>query len=324
MTERNYSIDILKFVCAVLVVFLHTNWTFQQVFLPFTRCAVPCFFIISGYLLFDKKGIRPERLKRNFVHVGWISLWASLFFVVWKEVTNLVSTGSFWVPSVESLLEWLLFNDAPFAFHLWYLFAYLYVLLIVMVINKYNKWMLLYCITPLLLLTDLAFGKYSLLFWGWEPPYIYVRNFLCVGLPYFAIGTLIRSKTDAFVSSCKKDLLIGGILLFTITSYLEKFLLIYLDKCAVREHYLSSTFLSVFLFLLALSVKSKNKSLISTMGEKDSLYIYIFHPVFIFCCSGFFSRIHLYDYYLYVAPLVVLGATIIFIKCIRRMRIIKE
>lgn len=61
-----------------------------------------------------------------------------------------------------------------------------------MVINRYNLWKFLYIAVPVLLLTDLAFGTYSIVLWGWELPFYYVRNFLFVGLPYFAIGTMIK------------------------------------------------------------------------------------------------------------------------------------
>ena len=54
MIERNYSIDILKFICAILVVFLHTDCVYHDYILPLTRCAVPCFFMISGYFSVGK------------------------------------------------------------------------------------------------------------------------------------------------------------------------------------------------------------------------------------------------------------------------------
>lgn len=76
--ERNYSIDLLKFICAVLVVFLHTPCIYHKFINPITRCAVPCFFIISGYLLYNKNGINPERLKRNLVHILNINIGATL------------------------------------------------------------------------------------------------------------------------------------------------------------------------------------------------------------------------------------------------------
>ena len=72
MIERNYSIDILKFICAILVVFLHTDCVYHDYILPLTRCAVPCFFMISGYLLFNDGDIEISRLKRstrNILHI---------------------------------------------------------------------------------------------------------------------------------------------------------------------------------------------------------------------------------------------------------------
>lgn len=45
--ERNHVIDLLKFTCAILVVFLHTKSAYHDALTPITRCAVPCFFMIS-------------------------------------------------------------------------------------------------------------------------------------------------------------------------------------------------------------------------------------------------------------------------------------
>lgn len=49
--ERNHSIDALRLLCAFFVVTLHyhpSSWNFIT---PITYCAVPIFFMISGYLL---------------------------------------------------------------------------------------------------------------------------------------------------------------------------------------------------------------------------------------------------------------------------------
>lgn len=47
--QRNYSIDILKALCAFLVIILHVAWAYTDTFLPLARAAVPVFFMISGY-----------------------------------------------------------------------------------------------------------------------------------------------------------------------------------------------------------------------------------------------------------------------------------
>lgn len=323
MNERNYSIDILKFSCAVLVIFLHTNSNFQEITLPFTRCAVPCFFIISGYLLFGKNNISQDRLNRNLTHVAKISLWSTLFFIVWTEFKNIVELGTIFIPSYIDIVEWIVFNDNPFAFHLWYLFAYMYVLLIISLVNKYDKWKLLYWFTPVLLFGDLVLGKYSLLIWRYEPNFLLARNFLFVGLPYFTLGTIIKRFVDQDFVFKKRYLLLVGIILFTVTTYGEKFFLTSVDMFATRDHYLSTTFLALCIFLLSLSFKTGHKSTISILGEKYSLYIYIFHPIFISCCNITFKLIGLHNMYLYISPIVVLIATIIFTFCLFKIKIIK-
>lgn len=192
MKGRSYSIDILKFICAVLVVILHTDFKYHDAILPMTRCAVPCFMIISGFLLYsENKGIGYERLRRNIKHVFHIMLWATLLFALVKE-SMAIRHGEIFFPDMRQWFNFAVFNDNPFGFHLWYLGAYLYVLVIMMVVDKYSLWKPLLCATPLLLLGDLLFGKYSLLLLNHEYPFVYVRNFIFVGLPYFMVGVWIK------------------------------------------------------------------------------------------------------------------------------------
>jgi fucose 4-O-acetylase-like acetyltransferase len=92
---------------------------------------------------------------------------------------------------------------------------------------------------------------------------------------------------------------------------------------AIREHYLSSSLLAICLFLVALSVTDCQKSRYSMLGEKDSLYIYIFHPILIRICSIFFLKTGLYEAYYFVAPLIILITTLILIYSLKRIRLIK-
>lgn len=208
MNQRNYSIDVLKFVCAALIVILHTNFQWHEVVLPLTRCAVPCFLMISGFLLYSGNGIGRERLLRNIKHIVHILLWSTILFAVVKEIPYVVH-GKLFVPSMRQWLYFIVLNDNPFGFHLWYLGAYLYVLLMMTVVDRYKLWSLLYLITPVLLLGDLVLGKYSLLLLNHEFPYVYVRNFLFVGIPYFTIGVYIKQHV-ASLAKVNRYIYSGG------------------------------------------------------------------------------------------------------------------
>ena len=60
---RNYSLDTLKFVCAIFVIFIHTPQPeiWEIYITPLIRCAVPIFFMISGYFTYGKKDLIVNR-----------------------------------------------------------------------------------------------------------------------------------------------------------------------------------------------------------------------------------------------------------------------
>ena len=75
--------------------------------------------------------------------------------------------------TMQNAINFMIFNESPFHVHLWYLGSILYVYFFVMVLEKmvgdYSKtqdYMLM--VTPILLICDLAFGKYSILLFGQE------------------------------------------------------------------------------------------------------------------------------------------------------------
>ena len=151
-TQRNHSIDLLKAICAFLVIVIHINWIYQYntSILSLTRCAVPCFFMISGYFYVQGGG------RRNIKHLLKITLWSTLFFIVWKEIFLIVH-HDIYIPSPKQMRCWLFFNDCPFSYQLWYLYAYIYVLIIIGLIEKFNKWKLLFRSIPILLFGTVVF-----------------------------------------------------------------------------------------------------------------------------------------------------------------------
>lgn len=220
--ERIYSIDLLKFTMAVLVVFLHSDWVGADYINPIARCAVPIFFMISGFLLYDGHEIGEERIVRNLKNIWHIFVWSSILFLIMKEIAY-IAKGDFWLPSQIQIFNFLLFNEHPFYWHLWYIPAYLYTLGIMWLVDKYDLYKYLFFFIPWLLLGDLVLGKYSMMLWGQEFNAIYVRNFLFVGVPYFSLGLLIKRYTSNVLGINKFVSLIGGGYfipsLFTRTSY---------------------------------------------------------------------------------------------------------
>lgn len=161
------------------------------------------------------------------------------------------------------------------------------------------------------------FGKYSLLIFHREFPYILVRNFLCVGIPYFCIGNLIREKQCA--EKWNKTVLQVLIVIFVITSLAERFALVNAGLNATRDHYLSTTFLAICLFVYTLKSNWHNKEL-AVIGRKYSTWLYIIHPIFIAFFSMVTGKLGIKSIYSYVAPIVVYCATLIFLIVMHRLK----
>lgn len=324
--KRFYNIDSLKFLCAVLVIFLHVHTPYQEYILPLTRCAVPCFFIISGYLIFTEDKQKLEvKLKRSIKKIFQILIWSTLLFAIVKFLFAF-KNDDFSFLNLKALGKFVLLNENPFGFHLWYIGAYLYTLAIIIFLVKGNKLNYVFYAVPFLLLMDLCLGKYSIVLWHKEFPFILVRNFLCVGIPYFAMGMLLKHWKDKILAFKKLHILATDcIILFSLTSLLENRLLIEFNMNATRDHYISSTFLAVSLFILFISIVQEKANLFSTLGEKDSLYIYIFHPLFM----RFFSVVNKclpvawQEIYSFASPVIILVMTIMFSRILRILHIIR-
>lgn len=241
-SSRFVGFDILKAICAFLIVCIHEPFpgVAGEYFTSLTRIAVPIFFMITGYYYCDTVKRKRElvQIKKILILIGE----ANLLYFVWKcfyatatgmRIANYLAETF----TVKNLLKFILFNDSPLSGHLWYLGAILYVLIITAVAKKLKITKVLYWLTPVLLIMDLVLGKYSLVLFNCEFPYILVRNFLFVGIPYFCIGQMIREGVGQKTNKNTTALLI---FIFSLTTCMERFILVSADMNPTRDHYIST------------------------------------------------------------------------------------
>ena len=325
--NRKNGIDILKFIIAFLVICIHSPFYGEagKYIVAISRCAVPVFFMITGF--FYKQTVAKGNENKQIIKVLKLCIFSNLLFlgfevimaILKKEsILNLLQTTF----SLKNIFKLIFFNESPLASHLWYLNALIYVLVIMKFINKYNKYNVLNKIIPLLLLVDLILGKYSMLLLNKEIPHILVRNFLFVGLPYFGLGNYINM---IYNNNCEKyskpNIQILGISIFIITTIIERFILINLRCNATRDHYISTTFLSIFMFIYFWGYKN-NKSIFSSIakiGREYSTNLYIFHPIIICLLNIIFEAQIIYNY---ISPILVFIATLL--ACIAYQKITKH
>ena len=329
--SRAEQIDALKAVCAFLVVCIHAPFPGKigEYFTSLTRVAVPIFFMITGFYYMNvvQRGKRLSQIKKVF----WLAVKSNLVFLGWDFIYKIVKGKQelqiFFLDafSLDSIARFFLYNDNKISSHLWYLSAVLYVLLIIWFIDRLELRKLLFCIVPFLLLGDLVLGKYSLLLFNREIPYYYIRNYLFVGVPYFCIGNLIYNFRTK-IRLLKGKWLIYAMGLFSVTTLCERGILIYLGKNAVRDHYLSTTFLAISIFVYVLN-KQYNETkpervcgVLSRIGKEYSADIYILHPIFISILQVGAGILRLDTIYTLFAPILIYVSTIIFLVIVRKLK----
>ena len=100
------------------------------------------------------------------------------------------------------------------------------------------------------------------------------------------------------------------IVAFSVTSILERALLVDIGMNATRDHYISTTFLAVTVFLFALKCDG-HKGVLTAVGRKHSTWLYILYPVFITCLGAVANKTGIYGVYKYFAPIIVYIATLV-------------
>ena len=296
--ERYIGIDFLKAFCALLIVFIHVPFKFKnsEYLVFFARIAVPIFFMITGYFYKNIKDNNREliQIKKIFK----ITLCSNLIYFIFHIIISL-KNGVLVdylkdVMSLKKIFLFLFLNESPFSFHLWYLNAILYVLILLFLLKKIKYEKILLYASPILLFIDLILGKYSCLFFDFKIPYVIVRNFIFVGIPYFTIGSHIKKyeeKIFFFINkkNISKFILIS--LFIILICFCEKFATIFYNVTSVRDHYFTTTLLAIFVFLAFLKVNKNSKVILvgSKIGKKYSTYIYIIHPMIAIVFANFFN-----------------------------------
>lgn len=190
---RNNTIDGFRLIAAFFVVCLHAGIPWLGAILaPFFRMAVPFFFLISGFYLYD---VNRERMNEKIVKSmkRIISIWfqATVIYAIvsylcfpedWLEQARLFLSMKFW-----------LLNIAPFNSVLWYLLAYLYTLIIIYGLNKLLDFSKISKISFLLmiipgLIVNYCIGEFRTFIFKDTVEWYITLNFVTMGFPIVMLG----------------------------------------------------------------------------------------------------------------------------------------
>lgn len=274
--KRLNNLDVLKAICAFLVICIHISYkgNLGDTITPLCRIAVPIFFMITGYFYYKTSKSPLKQIKKVLILI----ILANFLYFIFGIIIN----GKVDLPTKEDIFKSLIFNSSPFAFHLWYLNALLYVLVIAYIADKLNIRKRMYFLIPVLLVTNIIFGEYAIVLFNKDYDPIYMRNFLFIGIPYFLIGDLLYKNKENLIKKFSIKKLTILIPILVLTTVLEEHILTINKMDAIGDIYISTTFLAIAIFLFAIQVKQvSNENILAIIGRKYSTYIYVLHLVFI-------------------------------------------
>ncbi len=302
---RNSAIDFIKGIAILTVIALHTNYLGEIslagtfIFNTFMRFAVPFFFVVTGYFLFNKlkKSQNKDKVLKTYIKRSLLLYVSSLtlcmlvdYFVIyplWQvdfyigNVTDIISgITAFAYYGVETFSS----------FHLWFLVAMFWAAVIISIVCRKN----LNNIKAVLFVSFIIhiIGLFGLT----QPLNLYInlplnpRDGIFFALFYMALGAyfaLYGLNTEKFVKN--KNLAFTVILCFVLL-FVERYILVLpnfnyetLDRLTYQsnwgEYFITLIPLIIFIFKYALVNGDKFKENFITKVGNKSIGVYVVHLI---------------------------------------------
>lgn len=328
ISSRHLGLDFAKFLCAFMVVSIHTPYFGNEYLEPLARFAVPVFFMITGYFYSSVQQKSREHIQLRKAVVLFLS--SNLLFLIWKIVLCVVAGESFpdLVHSIFNFATWikfLFFSESILSGHLWYLGALSYVLVIILVFDKYSSREKLYKFIPILLLINILVGNYSIILFGKRLPLLLTRNFLFCGLPFFLLGDAISRKQ----TTRSNAQLFAIAIISAFITLAENVVFLKIEARSNADCFFATPFLAYSLFMLFLkngtTFQHPLLTKVAQLGRCTATTTYIIHPIAIHIVGKIVNAIGRYvpcmtSVWNYTAPLLVFITCTLFACCFDTVR----
>lgn len=290
MNKSIPSLYALKAICAAGVVYLHSWYANEYIFL-FSKLAVPIFFAISGYFLFSQDSFfeNVKILHAIKKTIKLILLSNFLYIIYWAILWRAGYETPITIDSPVFFLTWLFLggNISP---PLWYLNAYVEALVAIFVLVKVLRLgNFLFIIAMICYCLSLILGRYSFLFDFTIPKDWIYTNFLVLGIPFIVLGMYVKKYEGILVKHGWVVLMIS-LLAFWVEIKLYQNVASFGGK-----GYTGITSFALVSAILIICLKYRNvvseHNLLTIVGKTYSLQIYVLHYLFLSLCLIYKNQI---------------------------------
>lgn len=340
MNKKFLGLDILKFICSILIVFLHINPFSKDIYFitkAIGNLGVPCFFIISGFFFYSKLYNSPVNKHREiFIHyIKRLAILLSFWLVVYFICSDFwwIIQGDVFANLFEYLNRILLGGQG---FFLWYIVSLIVGVTINYLLFRAIKEYLLIVALVVFLIGAIPFAYHFIIdgtvvdtAYNWYVSnFVTVRNGIFFAFPCVSLGILVARYGEQL---CDKKIVVYGLLVISLIIFILEclFIRIYLDAL-ISPMQISVIILAFSLVLLCYNMTGETK--LSFVVRKLSFLIYVIHPLIIQLISTLlttrvFVRLNI-DYYWWLLyplqiPVVVIMSILIGLIIIRLSKRIK-
>ena len=331
--QYNYCLDFMKGIACLFVVWMHCEFPGKTgvIVQAISRFCVPFFFMVSGFFSGNMSknvigGGNGLIINKKVKHILKITIWASLFYLVWAVTRNLIWHDKSFSVSIGQVAIWLAFNEPVIiGGHLWFLFALLYDYILVSIFDGkrihnrqylfgFISMCLLFVLGQIVWISGIRFSVpvFVRSVVGFPlgetvsiPNFIY-RNWLIEGFAFFMLGRWIKENKD------KVNLSNTSLMIIVVVSSL----LCLLERRLMGRDFGVNicTLPQVFtLFLYAVKNPERHAGLMQRIGRDCSMLVYILHIFVWEAIAKVYGAIGMNDNLLalYLLPIIVVIVSIL-------------
>ena len=310
--QINYTLYTERLIASIFVVFIHLMFPglFGIIIKNIARFAVPFFLMISGYYWKSALAVHSncdlhKTIKRIVRMTGYSCFLYICFNIFICFLTGNTNTLYVSLTSWENLFLLIVFNyTTPYlgCGHLCYLLSLIYVYFFVFWVEKKNAWNLVYFYSIVSIFSIIILEIMSHLN-SWSFQSYYFRNWLFMGIPFFALGRYIKENGYKYLGGGSKLLFLIYIALILCESF------VFSDNF----EFLASSILACIL-LIGIAIRNPDIKIFSKWGIEYSQWIYVYHYIFVIIfSSGIVTRYLKHALYFnirWLLPLLVVFLTI--------------
>lgn len=322
MKRYNCYLDFIKGIACIFVVFMHCEFpgVMGTAVQAISRFCVPFFFMVSGYFCFrpldqmsgtqmsvpaNWGGDNWHIIKKKIIHVGNITICASLFYLVFQLLQSLFLQIDFSINGLQ-IFNWIVFNTPRIiAGQYWFLFALLYAYIFYGILEKIGLRKFSYVFAAVMFVVYICLAQGAHLY-GIKIPNMIYRNWLIEAFPYFMLGHWIHEYQERIKISNKT--LISIVVVATFLCWIERWIM-------GRDFGVNIVTIPQVFAIFVYGVKNPTKcaGAIQRLGRDCSMMVYILHPAVWHSLESVYWKMGLADktLALYLMPLLVLTFSII-------------